>query len=390
MLRTRLWLVLAGVLLTVAVVAAAAYRGFNRPVAEVKVAAAEKQLFEDKVLATGKVESLRQADVVAPFAARLLSLKVKEGDRVLAGQMLAELDTSDAEDRVREAEAALAVARAELAHAGATLRAADAQLEAARKKVERYRYLFEQNAVSQAELDAAEVEYARVKADAAAAAGNIRALQARVEEAQVAVDGARRTVAKGRLTSPIAGVILQRMAREGSFLQPGTPVIVVGDPEQLQVVAELSEQDVGGIAPGQEVAVNWAAHPDKTWRGRVSRVACAVVKKSERETENVVRVYIALEEAGLLPGATVDVVIHRVKPREAVLVPNEAVVEEGKAKVVFVVENGLARKRTVTVGGSNELYTEIREGLGPGARVILNPRNIRDGQPVRAAGGATK
>jgi len=386
----KTWVALAGVLLIAAVVAAAVYRGFNKPATEVKVAVAEERLFEDKVLATGKVEPLRQAEVVAPFAARLLRLQVQEGDRVATGQVLAELDTGDVVDRVKEAEAALAVAEAELAEIGVMLEAAEAQAEAARKKAERYRCLFEQNAVSQAELEAAEVEYARAKAEAAAAARNIQALQARANQARVAADSARRAVAKGRPTAPFAGVVLETAAREGTYLQPGARILTLGSPERLRVVADLSEQDVGGVAAGQEAEINWAARPDKTWQGKVSRVSPAVVKKSEREAENVVRVYITLDGTGLLPGATVDVVIHRVRPHEAVLVPNEAVVDEGKTKVVFTVEKGVARKRTVTVGDANELYTEIREGLDPGMQVILNPKDIRDGQPVRAAGGAGK
>ncbi|MGQ9498151.1 MAG: efflux RND transporter periplasmic adaptor subunit [Desulfotomaculales bacterium] len=388
--KTKSWLILAGILLTVAVTAAAAYRGFNRPAVEVKAAPAEERLFEDKVLATGRVESLRQAEVVAPYAARLVYLKVKEGDPVEAGQVLGELDTSDAADGVKEAEAALAVARAELASAGAALEAAQARAEAARKKAERFRYLFEQNAVSQAELEAAEIEYAGAKAEAATAAGNIRALEARVKQAQVALDNARRAVAKGRLTAPLAGVVMEITAKEGSFLQPGGRILTVGDPEELRVVADLSEQDVGGLAAGQKVEVNWAAYPDKAWRGKVARVAPAVVKKGELETERAVRVFIAIEQAGLLPGATVDVVIHRVQPRKAVLVPSEAVVDRGKTKVVFAVEKGVARERAVTVGGANELYTEIRSGLDPGAQVILDPRDIKDGQPVHVTGGAKK
>lgn len=107
--------------------------------------------------------------------------------------------------------------------------------------------------------------------------------------------------------------------------------------------------------------------------------------------EHVVRVCIEFDQKSKgplpLPGATVDVFIYRVKPREALLVPNEAVIEEGKKKYVFNVEKKVARKLTVTVGVGNELFTEIKSGLKPGDRVILNPKDLEDGQPVRAAGG---
>lgn len=414
MIRTaKFWLITGGVLLTAAVIAAAVWRGFHGAAIEVKVATAEERIFENKVLATGKVEATNRVEVVAPFAARLLTLKVKEGDRVAAGQVLGELDTTDVEESVKEAEAALAAAEAELAaalnpgtpediaQAKAALEAARTNADVAQKKLERYRYLFEQDAASQAELEAAEMEYTGVQAELAAAearlatltkvdADTIAVCQARVEQARVAVENARRAVEKGRLTSPIAGIVFQKTFQKGDYLQPGVPVLTIGDPNQLQVVADLSEQDVSGVTPGQEVEINWIGSPGKTWRGKVSRVAPAVTKKADREAENIVRVYIALNKTGLLPGATVDTIIHRVKPHKAVLVPTEAVVEMDKTKVVFVVEEGKAHKQTVVTGGSNELCTEIRSGLKPGAKVILNPKDLKDGQPVRLAGGAKR
>ncbi|MGQ9512934.1 efflux RND transporter periplasmic adaptor subunit [Thermodesulfitimonas sp.] len=408
----RFWLAAAAGVLVAAVVAAAVWRGIHPPAAAVKTGVAAERLFEDKVLATGKVEAIRQAAVVAPFAARLLELKVKEGDQVAAGQVVAVFDTADADDRVKEAEAALKAAEAELAaalaparpeevaQAEAALKAAEAAAQAAQKRVERYRYLVEQEAASPAELEAAETDYARAQAEVTAAGARLAALkepdsrriaplEARVNQARVALENARRMVAKGRVTVPVGGVVLQIAVKEGDFLQPGAPVLTVGDPAGLRVVADLSEQDVAGVAAGQEAVVTWAGCPGKTWRGKVSRVAPAVTKKTEQQqAENVVRVYIILEGAGLLPGATVDVVIHRVKPHRAVVVPNDAVIKEGGRPVVYTAEKGVARRRPVTLGGANELYTEIRAGLRPDATVILNPKEIKDGQPVRAVGGA--
>ncbi|MEW6448668.1 MAG: efflux RND transporter periplasmic adaptor subunit [Bacillota bacterium] len=405
----KFWLIFSGVLLSSAIIAAAVWRGLHGPATEVKVATAEERLFENKVLATGKVETTRQVEVVAPFAARLVSLKVKEGDRVAAGQVLGELDTADVEDRVREAEAALAAAEAELAaaltpgapeeiaQAKAALEAGRAVADAAQKKLKRYRQLFDQEAASQAELEAAEMEYKKAQAEVASAEARLAALtktdadtiavhRARVEQARVSLENARRAVEKGRLTSPITGVVLQKAVKEGDYLQPGLSVLTIGDPGRLQVVVDLTEQEVSGVAPGREVEINWTGSPDKTWHGKVSRVAPAVTKRMERDTENTVRVYVALDKTGLLPGANVDTIIHRVKPHKALLVPTEAVVEIDKAKVVFAVEEGKARRHRVITGGSNELFTEIRSGLKPGAKVVLNPKDLKDGQPVRAGG----
>ncbi|MGB9793303.1 MAG: hypothetical protein ACPLRU_04705, partial [Desulfofundulus sp.] len=117
------------------------------------------------------------------------------------------------------------------------------------------------------------------------------------------------------------------------------------------------------------------------------------VRSIARESESVVKVYIAITKGGkyLKPGATVDVVIYRVKPHRSLLIPNEALFSAGRGKrAVFIVEGGRARRRLVTVGYSNELYTEIRSGITAGERVILTPRGLKEGQAVRQIGGEGK
>lgn len=411
--KKKLLFVCLGALLLVAVVAAAVYRGYSASAVEVKTAVAAKRVYEDKVLATGRVESINAAEVVAPYAARLVSLKVKEGDRVLAGQSLGELDLADVEQSLREAEASYEAARAELDQAYAQAKperlreaesayqASKAAAEAAEKKLDRYRRLLEQGAVSAAEYEEIEAACLRAQAEEAAAAARLQALredsssririaEARVKQAQAALEKARQMVEKGRLPAPVDGVVLHISAEVGSYVQPGALILIVGSPDSLQVVADVSEQDIYGIAPGQEVELNWAGAPGKAIAGKVARVSPAVVKSSARDAENVIKVYIAITrgEKYLKPGATVDAVIYRVKPRRSVLVPNEALFSAGKGeKAVFVIEDGRARRRAVTVGHSNELYTEIRSGVAAGERVILDPRGIKDGQAVRPSGG---
>lgn len=411
--KKKLLFICLGALLSVAVVVAAVYRGYSSSAVEVKAAFAEKRVYEDKVLATGKVESVNAAEIVAPYAARLVSLKVKEGDRVSAGQCLGELDLADVEQSLREAEAVYGAAEAELRQAydqakperlkeaESAYQASKAAAEAASRKLERYKYLMEQGAVSAAEYEDVEAAYLRAQAEEAAAAARLQALredsssririaEARLKQARAALEKARQMVSKGLLPSPVDGVVLQISARAGSYLQPGSPIMTVGRTDLLEVVADVSEQDIRGIAPDQEVELNWAGAPGKTIKGKVVRVSPAVVRNSARESENVVKVYIAIAqgERYLKPGATVDVVIYRVKPHRSVLIPNEALFSAGKnRKAVFVVEDGRARRRMVTVGHSNELYTEIRSGVAAGERVILDPKGIKDGQAVRLSGG---
>ncbi|MGB9793292.1 MAG: efflux RND transporter periplasmic adaptor subunit, partial [Thermacetogeniaceae bacterium] len=105
---------------------------------------------------------------------------------------------------------------------------------------------------------------ARLKALLEDSSDRIRIAEARLKQAQVALDKARQMVEKGRLPAPVDGVVMQISAEAGSYLQPGTPILTVGSPEALEVVADVSEQDIGGVVPGQEVELNWAGAPGKT------------------------------------------------------------------------------------------------------------------------------
>lgn len=411
----KTWLIIAGAVLIVAIVASSIYRALSVPAVNVKTAVVEQRMFEDKALVSAKMESVRQEQIVAPFGARLLRYDVAEGDRFKAGQVLAELDTTDVEKQAREAESALKVAEAqqvqarhpatleELAQAEADRSATQAAADAADKKLERYRMLFDQGGFSKADLEAAQSEQARAQADLQGAIARLAALKnpdprklavydAQVEQARVAAENARHTVADGRLTASFDGVVLQKIPQEGSYLQPGTPVLVIASPNRLQVLADLSEQDIGGVAVGQSADVQWAGQPDKTWQATVTRVAPAVTKSKEHETENVIQVYLGFAQnpEGLLAGATVDVTIHRIASHQALLVPNEVLLGSGADRTAFVVTGNRARLRTVKTGYANELYTEVLSGLSKGDHVVLDPKDLKDGQPVKDTGGGQK
>jgi len=411
----RTWLVIAGALLIVVIVAASVHRALSVPSVSVKTAAVEQRLFEDNALVSAMVESAQQEQIVAPFGARLLRYDVAEGDQVKAGQVLAELDTTDVEKQAREAEAALAVAVAqqeqahhpaspeEVAQAETDLTAYQAAAGTAGKKLERCQFLLDQGAASKADLEAAQTAQARAQADLQAAVARLAADQnpdprklavvdAQAAQARVAAEDFRRTVTDGRLTASFDGVVLEKIPQEGSYLAPGAPVLAIASPNQLQLVADLSEQDIGGIAVGQSADVQWAGQPDKTWQATVIRVAPAVTKSKEHETENVVEVYLGFAQnpAGLLAGATVDATIHRIVSHQALVVPNEALRGSGPTRTAFVVTGNRARQRTVKIGYSNELYTEVLSGVNKGERVVLDPKDLQDGQPVKETGGGQK
>ena len=392
--------VVLGLALIVAVIVGAVIKSNSESVVEVKTAEAKTMEYEDKVLATGKVEVLGSVDVASTLTVPAkLALKVEEGDQVSKGQVLAELDVTEQKQQLADAEKALDAAESALANAKKVkdeAAAAQKKLAAAQQKLETVQKLVAENKASQEELAAAQQEFAAAQqaqsaAEMKAQFTDISSLEMQVEQARSAVDTARSAVEKGKIKSPIDGVVLQVHVKSGSYAQMGAPILTVGNPDQLQVVANLSEQDIRGVKTGQEVEVRWAGAPEQVVKGKVDRIAPTVSSPEMGQTETYIKVYITIDDgAALKPGATVDVVIYRVKPRQSLLIPNEAITEEGETKSVFVVDNGTAKKVTVQTGHSNELYTEINGGIKANTKVVLEPKDIKDGQKVRLTGGGAK
>ncbi len=396
--------VILGLALIVAVIIGAVIKSNSESMVDVKTAEAKTMEYEDKVLATGKVEVVDSADVASTLTMPAkLTLKVQEGEQVKKGQVLAELDVSEQKEQLAEAEDALDAAEKALANANkanqemaAAKKEAEQNLALAQQGLEAVKALIQEGKAGQKEL--AEAQQAVTAAEQANSAVEMQAkgmdtsaLQLQVEQAKSGVNAARSAVEKGKIKSPIDGVVLQIAAKNGSYAQMGMPLITVGNPDKLQVVANLSEQDINGVKAGQEVEVRWAGAPEQVVKGEVDRIAPVVSSPEMGQTETYIKVCITIDDgAALKPGATVDVVIYRVVPRKSLLIPNEAITKEGENKTVFVVENGTAKKVTVQTGHSNELYTEIKEGIKAKTQVILEPKDIEDGQKVRLTGGGAQ
>jgi HlyD family secretion protein len=388
------------------VIVGAVVKSGKESVTEVKTAEAKTMEYEDKVLATGKAEVLNSAELAALMSSKL-KLNVQEGDRVAKGQVLGELDVSEQQQQLKAAQDALKAAEANLSNAKKAKQEAAAAVAAAEKnaaeaaaQLESTTAALQQGKASQEELTAAQQNSAQTQQALAAANAQAEtlkmqdpaALQLQVDQAKAQVDAARAAVEKGKLTSPIDGVVLQVAAKSGSYVQPGVPLITVGSPDDLQVVANLSEQDINGIEAGQEAEVRWAGAPQQVVKGEVSGIAPVVSTPEMGQTETFIKVYITLEkgEVSLKPGATADVVIYRIKPRRSLLVANEALVNESEQKYIFIIDKGAAKKCAVETGENNELYTEIKQGIKSGSKVILDPSKLKDGQKVRGTGGGAK
>lgn len=341
--------------------------------------------------------------VSAPVSGRLLRVGNRAGERVEAGAVIAiiqpapatftdERSRQETQAGVRSAEAALALARAELE--GAEARLAHARLEA-----ERTGTLFAADVASQSALDRARLDVRT----AAAAVGNARAgvgvRQAALEAARVrliepvAASSGGRTVA---IRAPVAGRVLRVLQESESVVAQGAPVMEIGDPRDLEVVAELLSSDAARISAGAPAVIDdWGGEP--ALQGRVRQVEpYGFLKVSALGVEEQ-RVNVIIDPVDPPPawaavghGYRVEAAVTVWSATAVVRAPVAALFRHRGQWAVFKVEEGRARLQRVEIGHNNGDLAEVAAGLSAGDRVVLHPgQSIVDGAAVRVRSSAS-
>jgi HlyD family secretion protein len=366
------------------------------------------------VTASGEITAVRSADIGSSIMGRLVSLRVREGDRVKAGQTLAIIDPEQAASAMAGSAAAAQALAADAQGASAAARAAEADVAAARarlddaeKTLRRTRDLHAQGLVAQQALDSSTAadEAARAqlasataalrRAEQAVASASQRVTQARAEERR-----ARDTFAKTRIEAPIDGVVTRLDVEEGEMVvmgvqnQPGTILMTVSDLSGIDAEVKVAEADVLRLDVHDPATVTLEALPGQTFRGRVVEVgASALPQVGTQAAAREFKVLVRLDDAGsrLRPGLTCDVEILVDERRNALVVPLQSVVERTTAggarrAGVFIERGGTVTftpvTRTGLIGG---LSIEV-DGIPDGARVVSGPiqalRDLADGARV--------
>ena len=326
---------------------------------KVRCAEVVRKAVADTVELRGTVSPLpdRDAQIAPQVAGRIQRVVVREGDKVAAGQMVAQIDAAPLADQVKEADAGLAKARAESKNAATTL-----------ARVEK---VFEHGIAARQEVD-----------DASARAASAQAAEA---EAEAGSQRAHRQLDRASVRSPLAGVVLKVMRHSGELVDgtPATPVVEVGDPSKLELVSDAPAQDLVRLAQGDSATVSVGALPGRTFKATVSIVAPAV----DRAT-GLGAVRIALDLSGG-PAPPVGVYgtarIASGKPHEGIVVPPQALRNAigADAEVVVCGTDNVAHVRKVERGASDG---EVRGDLKAGERVAVEPvLGIADGDPLEVA-----
>ena len=382
--RLRLW-VASGAAVVVAVAAVLWF--FNRDEAiEVTVDAARAMPSTSagaSVLdATGYVTARRQATVSAKITGKVREVRIEEGQRVEAGEILATLDDSEARVEV-------ALRRAQVASAEAQQVEAEATSANAEREYKRQQELENLKLTSASALDAARTQAEVSRARASSQKSAIRVAQESFQAAQVQLDN---TIVR----APFAGVVTVKAAQPGEMISPvsagggsiRTGIGTIVDMDSLEIQVDVSEAYINRVQPGQSVEAVLNAYPD--WR--IPAEVIAIVPTADRSKATVkVRIALGTRDSRIVPEMGVRVAFLESKaavgdappPPRGVLVPAEAIRQDGGKDVVFLMRDGRAERRAVTLGGSLGESRQVLAGVSAGDPVIVTaPENLRDGDAV--------
>lgn len=318
--------------------------------------------------------------VSAPVAGRVLRVDVEPGDTVARGDVIARMTQAAAGFLDTRSDIA---ARAAVDAAAAALRAAETDLALAQKDLTRALELVERKLVPQASVDATQA-----RRDAGAAARDAAA--AELARARSALQPAERiggdTIV---IRAPAAGRVLRVPQKSENVVPAGSPLIEIGDPDHVEVIAEFLSQDAVRMRAGQPATIeNWGGAPLAATVDRVEPVARMKVSAlgvEEQRTNVILQFADPAAAAALGHDFRVDARITVEEARDAVRVPLGALFREGDGWAVYKVAGGLAVLTAITTGIADSDYREVKSGLAAGEQVVLFPgSSVHDGLQVVA------
>ncbi|MBZ5646099.1 MAG: efflux RND transporter periplasmic adaptor subunit [Acidobacteriia bacterium] len=392
--RKRFFLTLGsiGAVVIIVLVVVGATRGGTK-IDPSKLAKVEKGDLAKSVVATGKIEPITKVEIKSKASGIVKKLLVEAGDRVKAGQVLAELDKEEIEAQVKQSAASLEAALSNEHAAEADLERAKVDAEGPDvplllRAYERAQHMAKEGVVSQANLDDAQKAYQLAvnrqdMAKAQLVVGKAKLAQARAQvlQAKATLDQLREQLNYTTIVAPIDGIILSRDVEMGdavsSILVLGssaTLVMTIGDTHEVYVKGKVDESDIGKVYLGQAARIKVESFKDKSFTGKVTKISPMGVEKDNVTTFEV-RVSIDNPGGELKAAMTANAEIILEEHKNVLMIPEGAIIydKEKKASVEVPVSNGKDGKNKVAIniGISNGAKTEVLSGLKEGEQVVL-------------------
>lgn len=335
---------------------------------------------EDVVLAGGTIKPLRAVNVGAQVNGQLKAIKVKLGESVKKGQLLAEIDPVLQANALRKAELELKVAQAQKQSKQALLKLYEANFH-------RQQLMSEGDATPLAELENAQAQLEVVHAD-------LKMLDAQIKQAMLDVDSAKANLGYTQITAPIDGEVVNMIIEEGQTVvsaQSAPTILVLANLDKMQVKAKISEADVIRVKPGCPVHFTILGMPDKRFQSTLKAIEPAPeisdTNATNAQSSTTAAVYynslfeIANPDQLLKPSMTAQVSLVLNSVKNVLAIPVTALgkkIAEGQYEVRVLDKKNQPQTRVIETGLNNHIHIQVLKGLQENEKVILADSAVTD------------
>lgn len=339
-----------------------------------------KMDIEDVVLASGNIMPIKYVEVGAQVTGQLKSLKVKLGERVKKNQLLAEIDPVIPQNELRKSEAALKQAQAQKDISKTQLKQHQATLE-------RQKIMLLSDATSQAELESAQSQVDRTRAE-------IIVQEEQIKLATISIETAKANLGYTRISAPIDGEILAIVTQEGQTVvssQSAPVILLMANLDTMTVKAQISEADVLRIKPGLDVYFTILGAEDKRFSSRLRVIEPTPEYKASNNNPATAVYYNGLfdipnPERILKAAMTAQVSIVIAAAKQTLAIPVTALGMKkamGEYEVQVLTKENIAQRRLIKTGISNHIHIQVLSGLDMGEKVIIGDTSqIKDSSTV--------
>jgi membrane fusion protein (multidrug efflux system) len=316
----------------------------------------QPQDWQQTIQVYGAVEATEDVAVSVDFSGTVTSVHFKEGQRVSRGDLLVELD--DTKQRLR------------LSRARSVLEGARAALEEARSTLDRRRNLEAKAAVSKELLENSEIA--------------VRQAAAAYEDALASLGLAERELAESRVRSPVDGLVEKRDAEPGETVLPGRELASIQAVDVVRIVTFVGERDVNFLRSGAFARVTSPGVPGRSFEAVIESVG---VQADPRTGNFPIKLTLPNADGLLRPGMTARVQLQGLREQQRLLIPDRALVDRNRRKVVFLAVDGLAREVLPVLRPAAGDLLPVIDGLSPGDRLIVSGLEyLIDGSPIEVIG----
>jgi RND family efflux transporter MFP subunit len=381
-LKNRKFLILLFLLPILIFISIYYYQIYLKNIPEVKTIPVIRSSLILSISCNGIIIAKEQYSVSSKLGGTIKNIYIKDGDKVKEGDLLLEIDDAQIKSQILQLETSTTSAKANLQNAKIALEEAERNLKISEELFKAKAISYEQVELAKTQLKKAKAGYLTADAQLKSAIANLNQTQEQLKEVKIYAPCDGIVSFSQSPTSFLSTNTLQI----GSFISPNTPILNIINPDALSVKGYVDEVNIKDIRVGSEVEIKSETYPDKTFRGVVSKIGKDIINQGGLPTVEVL-IDILDKDIGLKIGSSVDVDIITKYKKNALIIPNNAIINKDGENYVYVVKRASKPRvnlRRINTGIIADNNVEVLSGLIEGEEVVIEGQNkLKDNLRIR-------